>query len=322
MSIPVTDKIQATFPKAYTSTFTHVQQFEEGLAKLDAALAAGQIWNTEYQDWTYWVKAACEHAQHVASDGVRSVDDRYPDNDPRWDIGYAFQPNQAGGLLKRLSKLKPELITPQIRGYMDVLAEIAGVWAYLQQFKAIIVKGRKPNPNRVEPDVTNTGNCSICEKLQKLSKGQGMVDHGFAISNGVHYYGQRVGHCFGVGYKPFELSNEGNLAFIVYLKENLVTAEECLAALKSGSVTEIPYVVRVRKGFGEYTNESRKAVKGTPEYDKELETAIVRTEQHVSQLNSDIKVQTAKAQKWTLQPLPHGGPKTSGFDAKLLTKQK
>lgn len=325
MSIPATEKIQATFPIAYTHTFTRVQEFEESLKKLDAALTAGQIWNTEYQDWTYWIKQACEHAQHVASDGVSKWDNgntpTWPEGDPRWDIGYAFQPNQAAPLLKRLKKLPAAAIVPGIQNYMDVLAEIAGVWTFLQQFKAIIVKGRKPNPNHVEPDVTNTGSCSICGKLQKLSAKQGMVDHGFQISNGVHYYGQRVGHCFGVGYKPYELSNEGNIAFIQYLETGLKNIEARLVELNAGTVESLPYTVRTRKGFGEYNDEHRTAVKGTPEYDRELKIAIQKGEQHRDTLKSDIKFQTEYAKNWTLKPLPHGGPKTSGFEAKMLIKQ-
>lgn len=296
--------------------------------KLDAALTAGKIWNTEYQDWAGWVKQGCEHAQHVASDGRGKWDNNdgrtpsWPQGDPRWDIGYAFQPNQAASLLRRLKKLSPADIIPPIKNYMDVLEEIAGVWVYLQQFKSIIVKGRKPNPNAVEPDLSNTGHCPICGKLQKLGAGNKMVDHGFTISNGAHYFGYREGHCFGFKYPPYELSSEGCTAFITYLEEIKVNVNKRLTKLKSGSIQTLTIKIRVRKEFGRYEDEDKEVVKGTPEFDRALEGAIQRAEGEVSSLQHDIDYQTEKVKVWQLAPLPHGGPKTSGFTAKLLNKKK
>lgn len=151
--------------------------------------------------------------------------------------------------------------------------------------------------------MSNTGHCGICGKQQKLTKQQKMVDHGFQISDGVHYFGYRAGHCFGVGYAPYQLSKEANIEFKKYLQEYLAKTQKNLTELKSGNVTSVQASKQVRSGFS-YKTEYVTINKGEPGFEQELQTLVMRAEQQESTIKSDIKVNDSKIAKWSLQPLP------------------
>lgn len=315
---PATDLILAT---ASTKHAFNVDKFQEAMSLLESGLESGKIWNMEFQSAKYWVAEAAEHAQHISarkaherhSDG--SVK-RYVGNDPRNDIGYAFSMNQAAKLSRRLKKLPIEQITPEIQNYIDTLDQIIGIFEWLKQFKTIIVKGRKvveKTKEQILEELFNTGICAICESRQKLTSEEKMVMHGYQMSE-YNHAGYRMGKCFGVGYKPYELSNEANIAYEPVLESQRTSLSNLVETLKSGTVVSL----RVKKS--KWDSSQRKMVdfdvtytkEGTPfEFAQEMENKIYAVEGQLRTVKDYIKVNNIKIERWKAQPLKYGTKVTS-----------
>jgi hypothetical protein len=305
MAIPSTDLIQKTFPTPYIrSPFTSGDRFKASLVTVQDGLDAGKIYNQEFQNAKSYIGSGCEHAQHIAADGARDRNARYNEGDPRWDIGYAFQMNQAAALSRRLKKLSPENITPGIQGYIATLDQIDGVWKWLQTVKPIIVKGRKPNvtnktPEQIEAEFAHTGHCCVCTRRQKLSVGgevrtRTMVHHGYQMSD-YNHSGYRLGKCFGTAELPYEVSCEANKKFLVTLKNTLKDLAASLKAYKASkheslTVTEYPRSMRepVETPYA----------KGTPQYEKERESRIYSVESQIRQTKDLIEFHEARVANW------------------------
>ena|SRR5271157_3316036 len=309
MDTPVIDKLLSGNAEG-SSHFTTpdrgnarlVKYLHESIKGMEQALAAGVIFNTEYKDGYGSMSRAAEEAFDLATAPFRGERNQWEQNDPRWYSVYHPSFANAGSAAKKLQKFKSE---PRVAALIPALEEADQLLQLCKKLKPLIKKGRKPNPNYIPPDETNTGTCAICFHRQKLTKGQAMVDHGFTISNGVHYYGSRVGHCFGVNYQPYELSCEANKKFLVYLQAELKRTQGHLVELKSGTVVELHIMVSVREGF------TRKDVPKTlhinvPEekiaFDRELERRVAAAEQQIDYLKSDIKGQQKMIADWVAKP--------------------
>lgn len=286
-----------------------LNNFHNSVKGMEDSLAKKQIFNTEYKDGYQDISRAVEQAFDALGqkpgflEKFRTESETWNrESDPRMYLWYHPAFANVGGALKKLTKYEKD---PLVAEFLPVLREAVQLIELCKQVKPFIVKGRKPNPNYVPPDMSNTGHCAICGKQQKMTKGQEMVDHGFQISDGVHYFGTRVGHCFGVGYKPYELSNEANKEFKAYLEKMLKQTQKNLAELRSGTVTSVQATKEVREGFN-YRTEYVTIKKGEPGFDRELQTMVMRAEQQESTLKSDIKVNDSKIAKWQVRPLPEG----------------
>jgi hypothetical protein len=293
--------------------FTRGDRFAAALETLAAGKTAGKIWNVEFQDAKYFIAGACEHAQHESSHeahdwqvggGIVHYDDA------RRDIGYAFGMNQAAKLSRNLKKLSADKMTSRIEAYIAVLDEIAALFTYLQSFKTIIVKGRRPvekTEEQLHDETFNTGVCAICANRQKLDSKVAMVMHGYQMSE-YNHAGYRVGQCFGVGYKPYELSNEANVAFAPVLENHRKATSSAIKMYKTpGKVTE----VSVKKDKWEGARRTEIQVTYTPEanpveFKQEVESRIARLENELRYIKADIKTNNAKITGWTLQPLAYG----------------
>lgn len=273
----------------------------ESVKGLEQALAAGVIYNTEYKDAYSYLSRASEEAFDQATAPFRGERDDWEQNDPRWYTVYHPAFANAGSAAKKLLKFRGT--NPRVDALLPALEEAGKLVELTKKLKPLIQKGRKPNPNRVEPDLTNTATCAICQNRQKLSKNKTMVDHGFKISDGLHYYGARVGHCFGYNYQPYELSNEANKKFKGYLEGELARTREHLSVLKSGEVVELHILVRVREGFS-HRDEPKTLHKGELGFDRELERRVAAAENQIYYLESDIKGQEQLIQDW--KPNPQG----------------
>lgn len=305
MAIPATDLITKTFSTPYIrSGFTQGDRFDASLRTIDEALTAGKIYNQEFQNAKSYISSGCEHAQHIAADGARDRNARYPDNDPRYDIGYAFQMNQAAALSRRLKKLDAANITPGIQTYINTLDQIDGLKKWLDTVKPIIVKGRKPNvtnktPEQIEAEYANTGHCCICTRRQKLSGGEVlrervMVHHGYQMSD-YNHSGFRMGKCFGTAELPYEVSCEANKKFLVVLKTTMKKLNAWLKSLKASEPAELTVT--------EYPRGMRDPVqtpyaKGTPQYEKERESRIYNTQSEIRQTKDLIDFHTARVENW------------------------
>src|SRR5579863_143857 len=302
MDTPVIDKLlsgQAEGSSHFTTpdkgNARLLKVLHESIKGMEQALAAGVIYNTEYKDAYGYMSRAAEEAFDAATASFRGDRQQWEQNDPRWYTVYHPGFANVGGAIKKLLKFKGK--EPRVDALLPALEEAQQLLELTKKLKPLIKKGRKPNPNYVPPDETNTGKCAICQHRQKLTKTQTMVDHGFKISDGLHYYGSRVGHCFGVNYQPYELSCEANKKFLVYLKAELKRSEAHLVELKSGSITELHVLVREREGFG-WKDVPKKLVVGDRGFAEELQSRVWKAEQQIDYLKSDIKGQEKLIADW------------------------
>jgi hypothetical protein len=114
-----------------------------------------------------------------------------------------------------------------------------------------------------------------------------------------------VGKCFGVGYKPYELSNEANVAFAPALeghRKAIAAALKTLPKLVSVEVRRekfeggkrVKFAVTITKEANEY------------EFNQEIANRQSRLEYELDMVEADIKTNNAKITGWTLQPLTYG----------------
>jgi len=286
------------------------QKFESSLKAIEQGVADKKMWNSDYENFKYWVNEGCEKALDQAAEPWRDQyragqRPTYSANDPRFNIGYMVSPLHARGFLNRLKKYANE---PAVAAYITVLEEVAPVGELMKTLKPYIVKGRKPNPNPgPEPDLTNTGVCPVCMKRQKLTFDSKMVDHGYTVPQG---WGGRNGHCLGFKHQPYELSNEG----CIFFKGILVRQREGnLEYIQKLEAREIPEFTRTRQmyvGPGRYKPEVEITKKGDPKYEDMVKMEIEKTKTENSHLTSDIKSTDKLIADWKLQPLKYGGPET------------
>jgi hypothetical protein len=310
MTTPATDLITATFSTPYIrSAFAQGDRFAAAVATLEAAKLVGEIYNQEFQNAKSYISSGCEHAQHIAADKARTDETRaLPSSDPRHDIGYAFGMNQAAKLARRLRKLDLADISFELMDYIVTLEQINEWFQFLKTFKPIIKKGRKPNQNKTEAQITeenfNTGECAICANRQKLDGSQSIVMHGYQMSE-YNHAGYRMGKCFGVAYKPYELSNEANIAFAPVLenhRKGIVTAIKTLPKLVSVDVQRDKWEGGKRVTVSvTYTKEANEY-----EFNQEIAHRKSRLEYKLDMVKQDIAVNNAKITGWTLRPLKYG----------------
>lgn len=318
MGTPATDKIAVTFSTPYIRHgYTQGDRFALAVAQLDAAKTSGEIYNQEFQNAKSYISSGCEHAQHIAAGKARTEKEQIlykilPSSDPRHDIGYAFGMNQAAKLARRLRKLDPADISLELMDYIVTLEQINEWFQFLKSMKPIIKKGRKPNVNKTEAMIAeenfNTGVCAICANRQKLDGSLNMVMHGYQMSD-YNHAGYRVGKCFGVGYKPYELSNEANVAFAPVLEGHrnaIAAAIKTLPKLVSVDVQREKWEGGKRVKYTvTYTKEANPF-----EFKRELTNRESRLEYELDMVKADIKTNNAKIEGWTLQPLAYGSKAT------------
>lgn len=311
--IPV-DKLIAAYRQSEKPQEKYIQFFETRVKELEAGLAAKHIWNQDFEDIKYSLNRLCEDVLNSLTRQYfdESIRDKHiPNDDVRQGIHYWFTPMHSRGYLAKAQKAEKKFPSPVLTQIIPVLAEMADLYDKVKAGKAFIVKGRKPNPNRVEPDMSHTGECCICRRDQKLAAGNKMVHHGFEISNkGGQYFGYRLGKCFGTGYQPYELSCECNKVYLVGLQETLVAHEENLKKLQGGKEVLIKEV-QERKGFGDYVTKKITFNPGEKGYKEYLQICIARAERDISYIKMEIKEQENYIAKWVAKPLPHGGHKAS-----------
>jgi hypothetical protein len=306
--------IVATFAKAKRNRqpFASSARFDAALQTLAAGKTAGEIWNVEFNDAKYYISHACEHAQEEAA---HEAHDWQPEggivhyDDARRDIGYAFGMNQAAKLSRNLKKLSADKMTPRIEAYIAVLDEIAAMFVYLQSFKSIIKKGRRPvqkTEEQLRDETFNTGVCAICANRQKLDGSVNMVMHGYQMSE-YNHAGYRVGKCFGVGYKPYELSNEANVAFAPVLEHHRQSTAAAIKTWKSGKITSVEVKREKWEAHRRVEYKVTLTLAENPvEFQSEVNARIGRLENELRYIKADIKTNNAKIEGWTLQPLTYG----------------
>jgi hypothetical protein len=283
------------------------RSFDLAIACLNNGVANKKIWNVEVTDAKFTISNGVDRALNQITERHRQVRDanfRYED----WmnDFSGYCSFNQAKGRIARLTKNGPKF--PIMSEYLSALEEVVAIWNTIQSLKPFIVKGRRPNENKTEAQIAaelkNTGICAICARRQKLDDNR-MVHHGYQMSD-YNHSGYRIGKCFGTGYLCYELSNEANVAYAPVLKAQLKGYQSALKTLKSGTVLTFS-VKREKYLGGKLVKVGETLLKGTTEFDTELDFQIGQTEQFIKYTKSDIKDNDARISGWTLQPLKYGG---------------
>jgi hypothetical protein len=188
-------------------------KFEKYTIELEQGITNKHIWNTDVNDAKYYLSRLCDEVLKKASEpwvtawhatrGEHNWPRGWSDTDPREYVIYHPQFSNTPGAAKRLGKFYGQ--DANMDKFIDAIREVAKVAEMFKTVKPFIEKGRKPNPNAKEKDLTNTGICAICFARQKLTISGTLVAHGFILR-----WGSRDGICYGMGHKAWELSPAGS----------------------------------------------------------------------------------------------------------------
>lgn len=136
------------------------------------------------------------------------------------------------------------------------------------------------------------GTCAICLNTQVVRNGV-MVNHGYQRPG----HGYIVGECFGVGYKPYEMSAEACVAYLPRLEGIKANSEAYLASLLAGAVTQFTERKRNYRTNNWDTIVTRQ---GDQDFAGMLKAAIASTQQQISYVIKDIAVMQARITDWKL----------------------
>lgn len=185
--------------------------FDELNAALDACIEAGIIYNVDFQQWkTYEATRPLEADIKFIKDAlylpaVREKRESEKYTHLSWQlVSISIITFPSKKLIAALNDMPAN--DPFAIAVNNIVAKWQPIADKFKTLKPMIQKGRKPSTDpRKTPQRTfeNTGTCACCGKNVKMKDGK-MVDHGFSLS-----YGFRNGNCFGVGFRPIEVSDEG-----------------------------------------------------------------------------------------------------------------
>lgn len=271
---------------------------------LDDAIKTGSVYNVELTE-----------AKDALATTLRVVKDRWQEeyltayhagqtNDVEEDIYYWYAVlTNLPGLHKKIAK---HASRPLVAKFISLTAPFLPYAEAIKGKTFEVIKGRKPAETPKEVDLSNTGICAICGKRHKLTKAVKMVDHGFQISDGRgNYFGTRLGHCFGVGYAPYEVSNEANVAFAPVLDQWIAEETEKLTDLNTGKVTSFKTKDYQRNEAGRWVEVEVKVTKESDakKFARLLDAAIHTQEMTVRHLEADKRDNQAKIDNWVARPL-------------------
>lgn len=150
-----------------------------------------------------WFK---DRAHEAVNDALRAI----VEDSEIWYISTPYW-HQFDSCIKNVESDKfPEATKEQKVAVLEVLYKWKENARQLKEVEPLIISGRKPGVRKTPARaLENTGTCAICGKNCKLDGGKRVVSHGFTVE-----YHQQNGSCFGVGYKPWELSPEGAIGLI------------------------------------------------------------------------------------------------------------
>lgn len=150
--------------------------------------------------------------------------------------------------------------------------------------------------NTFDPrDVVNTGSCPCCFGLHKLLSNGTMVHHGFERPGDGNIYGD----CFGVSYKPFEVSPEGTIAYAKDLRQTQAYTEADMAFLESDKCTEISEEVSAGR-----TTKIVVHKRGTEDFARVLALRVSQCQSQISCLKAMASNLEKLAKDWKPMDLP------------------
>lgn len=254
--------------------------FEELNIALDRCIAAGEIYNVDFQDWkSYAATRTLEAELDACSKAYLAIpqDEREEaDSDLYWArVGVSIMTFPSKKLVAAADVSNSEY-SVAVRGIINKWTPVAEKFKTL---KPMIVKGRKPSDTpRKTPERTldNTGTCACCGQNVKLDNGGKIVNHGFTIR-----YGYQEGQCPAVGCDPIEVSTEGLLKFGEMLNRMLMSANSAALTLNARIHT---------------TTDAEKM--------KALRGQVYQAERQVKWIGQDLAKVQERVVEWKSAPLP------------------
>ena len=275
---------------------------ESLVANMDAAQARGEVRNTEFKDIKYYLNQNYEYTRDMVRDEyVNNMKwDSLPENMKHFhesDMIYVSK------TLREVAKLTPQ-DHPYVRAMVAAYTPYVALVEKMNALKPLVVKGRAKlsADQRKTPERTlnNTGFCPVCSQNVKLNGGL-IVMHGYQVN-----FHQFVGRCFGVGFRPFEVSAEGAEKFVEMLKRGI--EKDRATKVAHAELTTITHMVSVRKpGEWRSLKEERTFVKGQDEdFAKYHAIQQANLDGDIRQGEMMVKVFTEKVAGWVVRPLPDG----------------
>ena len=302
----------------------------EAITTLMNAAAGEPLYNTEYKDAKYWLDRAIDEAwkEQVQKPYLWGKGGDNAESDLDMYLGSVSYLRDVLSRLKKLGKCKPttNLSKYSSRKFQDVDPEcVAAILKVLegaypvalmvQELKSQGVKGRKPSkPSKAKLEAlakeAAKRTCPCCFRAMALDNHGKVVRHGWQEAGGrrVGQYGNawHVGECFGVGYKPFEVSCDGTKGYLDWLQAVLKDEEEALERLNARP-SEMHYEKRVRRNMRWESEIVTVKDDGKPlersygqdkTYADVLLDAIYKTEQGLKMLRQDITTLEQAIENW------------------------
>lgn len=271
---------------------------------LDEAIRTGSVYNVELVDAKEYLGSALRAVMEIWQREYLEAHRAGPTSDVEQEIYYWYAVlTNLPGLHKKVAKHSD---LPLVAKFLSLTAEFVPYAEAIKGKKFEVIKGRKPSETVKEVDLSNTGICAICGKRHKLTKAGKLVDHGFQISDGHgNYFGTRLGKCFGVGYAPYEVSNEANVAFAPVLDSWIADETKRLENLKTGKVTSFKAKDHKRNEAGRWVEVMVDVTEASdaPKYRRLLNAAIMNTETTIRHMEADKVSNQAKIDQWVARPL-------------------
>lgn len=298
------------------------ERYERYIAKFNKAIqlrVIGQtIYNQEWQDAKDYLSRAIESRAHMLFYELEVlIPNGHPDFYNKTSFPYDLSGNWGQhtftGKLAKLRKYLAKNFADKVEGYYPLLEAFEADLKYgvtlLHGLKATIVKGRRPSE---DPDVLanrrtldNTGTCAVCSRNIKMEHGTKMYHHGFDIRDHT-----RQGTCHGVGYDAVEVSPEGLVAYLKFLRARKDSLDRGIAssfkALVAAGFERIPMDGRSGRATWNPNPFLRSSEESREDFQKRTEPfkALDNMEADRRSTASWIEIYQGRLDTWEPRPLP------------------
>ena len=204
----------------------NIQQIE---TYLDQVIAGDRVlYNVDFVELKSRLNSLLEKAKGAASAEYLKVihqPEHFRSDELQNQYYGTIYPHTLAGWTKKLPKTASGPFLIALGAFWDVSVQFTPACEKFLKAKLLVVKTRKPSDHpRTTPERTldNTGTCACCDMNVKLDRGL-IVMHGYTIR-----WGFQSGSCFGVGFHPIEVSDEGLRAALQGFERQLATARLAL----------------------------------------------------------------------------------------------
>jgi len=207
---------------------------------IEQAKAAGIIYNVDWNDLKSSVNGALTHGYKAVTSEPYLALPRDENTGERagvprevsLELYYAQGPQIHANMDRKIAKLEKKFADHwMVKAARDYLDTVQPLIDDMNAIKATLTKARKPREGArktEERTIENTGTCSVCGRNIKRDARGNIVDHGYRIA-----WHERSGGCYGVSYKPIEISPEGAVSYLAVIRDMLERAEKVVAEFEA-----------------------------------------------------------------------------------------